>query len=86
LLFFYFVVLVLSCFAIFLSGSTALSQEYANLLYRALEEGKSGEVYTSVSETKKKELLDFRIKYKVSSEVHFGLLKRYGWSLEEYEV
>jgi hypothetical protein len=68
------------------SGSTPLSQEYGKLLYAALEEGKKGDTYYSISEIKKKELLDFRIKYKIASEVHFGLLKRYGWSLEEYEV
>jgi hypothetical protein len=71
---------------VFCSGTTPLSQEYASLLSNALEEGKKDNMFSSISEEKKKELLNFRVAKNISSEMHFGILKRYGWSLEEYEV
>jgi hypothetical protein len=75
-----------SCCIVYRSGTTPLSQEYATLLSKAFEEGKKDNLFCSISEEKKKELLNFRVERNISSEMHFGILKRFGWSLEEYEV
>jgi hypothetical protein len=66
-------------------GNAKLLQEYKQLLQDTLSSCTKSNI-TGISPEKKRQLLDYRLTNQISSQCHFALLRKFGWSLEEYEV
>ena len=74
-----------------LEENAKILSEYSHLLHSTLatiEEQSQPQQHQQqiISEEQKKALRDYRLGKGISSEIHFLLLKRAGWTLDEYEV